>query len=45
MSKEKKDPLDIDYKDTAKTLVKGAVTLAIVVPVLTGVSSWLGGKH
>lgn len=37
--KKKKDPLTID-RDTVKTAIKGAVTLAIVLPLV----SLLGGS-
>jgi len=41
---KKRDPLDIDIKETGKSIVKGVIVLAVGVPLLLGASSLLGGS-
>lgn len=42
--KKHHDPLAINFKDTTTSLVKGAITLAVVVPLVLGVSKIIGGN-
>lgn len=47
-SKEFKDPLgskNSNFKETGKALIKGAVTLAIALPLIGAVSDILGGNN
>lgn len=38
-----KDPLDINIKETGKAIVKGAIVIAIGIPLILGLGSLLGG--
>lgn len=44
-NKGRKDPLDIDFKETTKSIVKGVIFLGIGVPLLTGIANSLGGHN
>jgi len=39
-----KDPLKIDFKDTTKTLVKGAVILGIGIPLVSSLAGLVGSS-
>lgn len=42
---KRKDPLDIDFKETAKSVVKGVIVLAVGIPLLLGVTDIIGGVN
>lgn len=42
--KNTKDSLSIDIKETRKSIVKGAVTLAIGIPLLLGLTNLINGS-
>jgi len=44
MTDKYKDPLKIDFKDTTKTLIKGAVILGIGIPLVSSLASLVGGS-
>lgn len=39
-----KDPLAIDFKDTTKSLVQGAVIIGLGIPLVVGLSKLVGGS-
>jgi hypothetical protein len=41
----RRDPLDFSFRDTAKTLVGGAIVLGIGIPLVTGIANSLGGHN
>lgn len=42
--KNTKDPLKIDFKETTKDILKGAIVLAIGIPLLTGLADLINGN-
>lgn len=45
MKKKIKDPLTIDFKETTKTLVKGAIVIGIGIPMVLGLTKLMGGNN
>ena len=45
MKQKYKDPLAIDFKETTKTLVKGAVVIGIGIPIVLGLTKLVGGNN
>jgi len=45
MKEKFKDPLKINFKDTTKTLIKGAIVLGIGIPLVSGLTSLIGGSE
>jgi len=36
MKEKKRDPLDIDFKETTKAVVKGAIIIGLGIPLISG---------
>ncbi len=45
MKQKYKDPLAIDFKETTKTLVKGAIVIGVGIPIALGIIKLTGGNN